>query len=224
MTAIEVHMKQLTFVTLAIGLVAALALPTVHAQQTGTAAPHVHAGVAQTADTHTATAPKPRWEFLVASGTVVPTGAQRGAIKRGNFNAAQLHFVVRPNLAISATLGWARSRDVASVEQPNLDIFTYDLGAEVRPARWTVGRKLTFMPFVGGGFGARSYNHRNLASDATHNVAGYLGVGGEVGIGRIRLRLEVRDYLTGFTPLRGEGARRGRNDVAVIFGIRLVSR
>lgn len=199
-------MKQLALITFAIGLVGTLAMPPVLAQQSATAAP------------------KPRWEFLVASGTIVPTGAQRDAVKRGNFTAAQVQFVVRPNLALSATLGWARSRDLASVDAPKLDVFTYDLGAEVRSARWTLGRTLTFMPFAGVGAGGRSYNHRSLEVNATHNVAGYLSAGGEIGIRRLRLRFEVRDYLTGFRPLRGEGSRRGHNDVAVMFGIRLVGR
>ena len=75
-----------------------------------------------------------RWEFLVASGTLIPTGAQRDVIQRANITAAQLTYVVRPELAITAALGWARSRDIAVVGDPRLDIFTYDLGAEFRPA------------------------------------------------------------------------------------------
>jgi hypothetical protein len=49
--------------------------------------------------------------------------------------AAQLSYVVRPDFAITATLGWATSRDIHSVGRPRLDVFTYDLGAEVRAPR-----------------------------------------------------------------------------------------
>src|SRR5262245_20612969 len=73
-----------------------------------------------------------RWAFLVTSGKVLPTGPQRAAIKRGNVTAAQLSYAVRPALAVTATVGWARSRDIAAVGDPKLDVFTYDLGAEVR--------------------------------------------------------------------------------------------
>src|SRR5690606_32763066 len=52
------------------------------------------------------------WEFLISSGAVVPTGAQRDVIKRGNLTAAQLTYVVRPSVAVTATLGWGRSRDI----------------------------------------------------------------------------------------------------------------
>ena len=90
---------------------------------------------------------KPKWEFLIASGTLVPTGAQRGAIKRANLTAAQLSYVVRPHLAINTTLGWARSRDVANIGTPKLDIFTYDLGAEARSSQWNAGHTISFGPF-----------------------------------------------------------------------------
>jgi hypothetical protein len=167
---------------------------------------------------------KPGWEFLVSSGTVVPTGAQRDAIKRGNLTAAQLSYAVRPALALTATLGWARSRDIASADDPKLDVFTYDLGAEIRAPRRTGGRAITFSPFAGAGAGGRSYNYRSLRVDATHNVAAYGSAGGEIGYGRVGLRLEARDYVTGFKPLRGEGAAETRNDVALIAGLRITRR
>src|SRR5690606_2502594 len=49
-----------------------------------------------------------RWDFLISSGTVVPTGDQRAVIKRGNLTAAQLSYALRPSLALNATVGWAR--------------------------------------------------------------------------------------------------------------------
>jgi hypothetical protein len=167
---------------------------------------------------------KPRWEFDIPTGTVVPTGAQRGAIKRGNLIAAQLSYVVRPELAITTTLGWARSHDISSVGEPKLDLFTYDAGAEVRAPRRISGHGITFSPFAGGGAGVRSYNYRNLDVDATHNVAAYVSAGGEFGIWRVRLRIEVRDYVTGFKPLGGGGTADARNDVVVMSGLRVCFR
>jgi hypothetical protein len=164
-----------------------------------------------------------RWEFDITTGTVVPT-AQRDPIKRGNITAAQLSYVVRPDLAITATLDWARSRDIHSIGEPRLDVFTYDLGAEVRTPRWKAGHAITFSPFAGGGAGARSYNYRHLDVDATHNVAAYLSAGCEFGIHRVLLRLEVRDYVTGFKPLNGGGTADTRNDVVVMTGLRFARR
>jgi hypothetical protein len=169
-----------------------------------------------------------RWELLVPTGTVLPTGAQRDAIKRGSMTAAQLSYVARPMLAVTATLGWARTRDIATVDEPKVNVFTYDVGAELRAPRAATPRAETFMPFAGVGAGARSYDYRRLDVDATHHVAAYAGGGAELGVRRIRLRLEARDYVSRFTPL-GAGAAdtRGastRNDVVVMAGLRLVRR
>ncbi|MDF1502122.1 hypothetical protein [Roseisolibacter sp. H3M3-2] len=164
------------------------------------------------------------WEFLVPGGAVVPTGAQRAALGRANLTAVQLSRVVGPALAVTATVGWARSRDVASADAPKVDVFTYDLGAEARAPRVAVGRGLTLAPFAGVGAGARSYDYRSLDLDATHVVAAYGAVGGELGLRRLRLRLEARDYLTGFRPLRGGGTTTARNDVVVMAGLRYVRR
>jgi hypothetical protein len=165
---------------------------------------------------------KPHWEFIVNSGTLVPTGAQRDAIRRGNVTVAQLSYVVQEGLALTSSFGWARTRDVASADAPRLDMFTYDVGAELRADRWLEGGVLRLSPFAGIGAGGRSYNYRSLDVDATHNLAGYASAGAELGIGsRVKLRLEARDYVTGFAPLSGGGSVDARNDVTVMFGVRL---
>lgn len=176
------------------------------------------------AEAQTAPEQKPGWEFLVSTGAAIPTGAQREAMKRGKLTIAQLSYVVRPALALTATLGWARSRDITTAGDPKVDVFTYDLGAEVRAPRRMAGHAITFSPFASIGAGARSYNYRSLHVDATHNVAAYGGAGVEFGIGRVRLRLEARDYVTGFKPLNGAGGAESRNDVVVLAGLRFSTR
>jgi hypothetical protein len=166
-------------------------------------------------------ATKPAWEFLVSSGNIVPTGAQRDAIKRSNLTVAQFSYVVRPLIALTASIGWARSRDIATVGDPRLDVFTYDLGTEFRAPGWNTGRDVTFRPFAGAGAGARSYNYRSLEVDARHSVSGYVAAGGELGIKRVGLRLEVRDYVSGFKPLGGGGTATTGNDVVVMAGLRI---
>jgi hypothetical protein len=163
------------------------------------------------------------WELRFTSGAFIPTGNQRNVLKDAQLSAVQLSWVVRPSLAVTGTFAWARSHDLTSAESPKLDVFTSDLGVEVRPAQWFSGGAVTFSPFAGVGAGARSYNYRKLDVDATHNLAGYGAVGGEVGIGRIGLRLEVRDYVGGFKPLVGAGKSETRNDVVVQVGLRFIS-
>jgi hypothetical protein len=179
------------------------------------------AGTASAQEQTTADQGSP-WEFIVTSGTVVPTGAQREAIRRGKVTAAQVSYLARPGFAVTASVGWGRTRDLALADQPRLDMFTYDVGAEFRASRWLEGGLWSLSPFAGVGAGGRSYNHRSLAVDATHNVAGYASVGGELGIGsRVRMRLEARDYVTGFKPLDGSGHANARNDVTVLGGLRI---
>jgi len=177
-----------------------------------------------TTETQTTPEHKPGWELLVSSGVVVPTGAQRTRVAQGKLTAAQVLYVVRPAIAVTASLGWARTRDIATVNDPKLDAFTYDVGAELRAPKLIGGSAISLSPFAGIGAGGRSYNYRSLSAPATSNVAGYGSVGGELGVGRIRLRLEARDYVTGFRPLAGEGAARSGNDVVLMGGLRFVRR
>ena len=166
-------------------------------------------------------APQPAaWEVRFTSGGLVPTGAERATLKDAQYSAAQVSWLVLPSLAVTSTVGWGRSRDIATTDDPQLDVFTYDLGAEARGGQWFTGKAMTFSPFLGAGAGARSYNYRNLDVDATHNVAAYAAGGGEVNAGRVGVRLEVRDYVSGFKPLIGGGTATTRNDVVIMVGLR----
>lgn len=161
------------------------------------------------------------WELLLSSGALVPTGAQRNAVRMANLSTAQLSYVIHSRLAITAMGGWARSRDLTTTDDPKLDIFTFDLGAEVRATPPAVSRTASVTPFAGAGAGSRSYNHRGLDSDAMHNLGVYAAAGGELAKGRIRVRAEVRDYVTGFKPRVGGGKTATRNDLVALVGLRL---
>jgi hypothetical protein len=167
---------------------------------------------ARTSEAQTSASRARAWELRFSSGAFLPTGIQRNFLKDAQISAAQLSWVVRPSFAVTGTFGWARSRDLTSVDTPKLDVFTSDLGVEVR-RRWFADRAVTFSPFAGIGAGARSYNYRTLDVGATHNLAGYGTLGGDLGIGRVGLRLEARNYATGFKPLAGAGRSSTRNDV-----------
>lgn len=164
-----------------------------------------------------------RFEFVVSSGGLLPTGDQRDALKRARMTIAQLSYAVRPYFAVTTSMGWARSRDVATTGAPKLDVFTYDVGAEMRADRWLAGKALTFTPFAGAGAGGRSYHYRSLDVDAAHNLAAYGSAGGELGYRRIRFRVEARDYVSGFKPVMAHGASGRRNDVTVMAGFRITA-
>jgi hypothetical protein len=167
---------------------------------------------------------KPRWELLMPSGKLLPTGDQRDAITRGDLSALQVTYVVRPMIAVTSMFGWGRARDNAATGAPKVDVFTYDIGAELRGPRLMAGKAVSFSPFTGFGAGGRSYNYRKLDVAATHNVSAYASAGGELGFRRVRVRLEARDYVSGFKPLSGAGEARTGNDVVVMGGLRIVAR
>lgn len=163
-------------------------------------------------------------EFLISSGRLVPTGNRNNVIQAAGMTTAQLSYMVRPTLGLTGTFAWARSRDLGSLELQRLDIFGYDLGAEFRTARPFGNGALTFRPFAGAGAGGRSYDYRHLDVDASHHLAAYASAGGDLGVRRVHLRVEVRNYISGFTPLQGGGSTSTRNDVVVMFGLRLAKR
>ena len=165
--------------------------------------------------------PSHRFDLRVPSGGFVATGTQRDVLKDGKATAVQMSWLVRPKLAMVGTFTWARSRDLATVGSPKLDVFSSDLGIESRPAAWGTNRKVSLVPIVGVGAGARSYNYRSLDANATHNMAAYAAAGGEVGIGRANVRLEMRDYVSGFRPLMGRGESSARNDMMFLVGVRM---
>ncbi len=166
-------------------------------------------------------APRARsWEFRASSGALVVTGAERGHLKSGQLSAAQLSWSVRPRLALTGTFAWAQSRDLAAADAPKLDVFTTDIGLEGRSATWHADGPVSIGTFAVLGGGARSYNYRKLDEPATHNLAGFGGVGGDIGMGRVGLRLEARSYAAGFKPLAGVGRSRVGSDVVIMGALR----
>ena len=163
----------------------------------------------------------PRWQLRVATGSLVPTGAQRADVKRAPVIAAQLARAVTRSLAVVGTFGWARSRDLATPDATKLDILTADLGLEATASTRRISNTFSFTPLVGLGSGVRSYSHRNLSVDETTTLGGYVAAGGELGIGRVGVRLEVRDYLTNFTPLITGGRSSVRNEVMLLGALRI---
>ncbi len=163
------------------------------------------------------------WEFQMASGSVVPVGAQRQSIERGGLSTAQLTRIVRPSLALTATAGWARSRDLESDARPKLDIVSGDLGAELRGPRYAFGPAVSLRPIVASGAGVRHYAPRS-GSSASDRFTAYAGVGGDLHVLRVGLRLEARDYVTGGESLANVRASSLRHEIAIMAGLRWVSR
>ena len=162
------------------------------------------------------------FELRAFTGAYVPTGKQRDILKDAVLVGAQASYRIIPFLAFTGSLGWSPSKDRVSLGDETLDIFQYDLGAEARANSIKQFGAIDFTPFIGLGVGARTYKYRDLDDvDSKTNFLGYGALGGELGFGRIGVRLEGRDYVSGFRPLTGGGETRTRNDITVAAGLTL---
>lgn len=195
-------MHRLVRRTLTIGTIVGLALAPLHVTNAQSVAP----------DRAASTRP---WSIRFTSGALVPTGAQRDAFSSAQLSAMGLSWRLRPALDITGSVSWARSRAVGVVERPKLDVFTSDLGLELRTNMWSPSDVVRVRPFVGGGAGVRTYNSRATGEDATNHPAGYVAAGGDIELGRVGLRLEARDYASRIPQGPGTGARALRNDVVI---------
>src|SRR5918999_744934 len=153
-------------------------------------------------------------------GAYIPTGDQRNIFKDAILAGAQGSYRFTPALALTATVGWSPTEDRLTAGQETVDLWQYDIGAELRAPSWLQGESWNFSPFVGLGVGGRTYDYRDLDNvDAKTNVAGYGALGGEFGFGQFGVRLEGRNYISRFEPLTGTGDAKTRNDVSLAAGL-----
>jgi hypothetical protein len=160
------------------------------------------------------------FEIRPYAGAFIPTGQQRDFLKDAVIVGGQASYRIVPQLALTGTLGWSPSKDRVTPGDQTLDVWQYDLGAELRAPSWLASGAWDFTPFAGLGAGGRTYNYRDLDVNSKTNFAGFGTLGGELGFGRIGLRVEGRDYVSQFKPFTG-GDSKTRNDVTVAAGLTL---
>jgi len=149
-------------------------------------------------------------------GAYVPTGDQREFLKDAVLAGAQASLNFGSNFAVTGSFGWAPSKDKITAGDQKIDAFQYDLGLEVRTPDTYLGG---VTPFVGAGVGGRTYSYRDLNVDSKTNVDGYGAIGVDVGVHRVGVRIEARDYVSRFQPLSGGGDTKTRNDIGVFAGL-----
>ena len=168
-----------------------------------------------------APAPKTSAAFEIRPyvGAYLPTGDQRDLLKDAVLVGGQASYRVIPQLSVTGSFAWSPSKDRITAGDQTLDIYQYDVGAELRAPSWVDRGSWDFTPFVGLGLGGRTYSYRDLDVDSKSNFDGYGAIGGELGFGRIGLRVEGRDYVSGFKPLTSVGDSQTRNDITVAAGL-----
>jgi hypothetical protein len=166
--------------------------------------------------------PAPRWEFIISSGRFVPVGGERSHLAAADQSTATITHLVTPDFGLTASVGWGRSRELLTLDRTRTNVFTYDVGAEWRADARFVRKTVFLRPLAGAGVGMRSYERRGISDDASHGAAAFVAVGAEAGIRRLRVRLELRDYVA--DAALTQGSNRTRNDLAVLVGLRLERR
>jgi hypothetical protein len=156
-------------------------------------------------------------------GALVAVGSQRDAMENAVIVGGQGAWAFDPNFAVLGTFGWSRSQEKQSVQQPDIDLYQYDLGLEGRTNDLTRGSVVITRPYVAVGAGARTYDLRNVTG--THlqtNPLLYSALGLELDHsgGAFGLRVEARDNITAFKGFRGEfGDRTARHDLQFSAGL-----
>ncbi len=157
-----------------------------------------------------------RFEARPFLGAYLPTGDHRDLLGDAITAGIQGGYAITEHLSLVATVGVTPSSDKRIPFSDDIDLFSYDIGAELTKSFDVGPGGMTLSPFVGLGAGGRTYDYRDWSSKSETNVAGYGAIGGQLHMGALGLRLEARDYMSSFKGLLGEMSDREiRNDITV---------
>ena len=166
--------------------------------------------------------PRPRFEARPFVGAYFPTGDHRDLLSDAIAVGLQGGYAISPHLSLVATFGLTTSSDKRIPLDDDLDLFSYDIGAELSKELALGDRGITLSPFVGVGAGGRTYDYRDRGTSSETNFAGYGAIGGQLRLGTVGVRVEARDYVSSFKGLTGELRERStRNDVSVVTALSL---
>jgi hypothetical protein len=151
-------------------------------------------------------------------GAFLPSGQNRGLLKEAVLGGAQVALQLNENVHLLGSVAWSPTREKPRNVNNRLDLYQYDVGAELMAPR-PLPNGGQFSPFVGIGAGGRTYHLRDADVSAQTHFTGYGALGGEFKSDRFGLRIEARDYVSRFTGLTGNESASARNDFAVLAGL-----
>jgi hypothetical protein len=159
-----------------------------------------------------------RFETHSMVGAFIPTGDQRDAQKDALMMGTGLGFHISPTITVVGAFAWSDNTAKEVSGEPDLKIYSYDLGVEYQPFDTMVGSWWHLRPFVGGGAGGRTYDTKDDATSSETDLTGYAALGMQADYKRVGFRIEGRDYISSYDGLTGSSDRATRNDVVLSSG------
>lgn len=158
----------------------------------------------------------PRFEFRPFAGAYVPTGRQSDAFGSAFTAGTQGAVDLTRSIALVGNFAWIHGTDRLSDLGSRVETYQYDAGLELGLSR-PVEAAFMFRPFLGIGGGGRTYGYKD-PGHATKTVAtGHGALGTEFLFGRTALRIELRDYVSGYAA-PGSTKNVTRNDMTYTLG------
>jgi hypothetical protein len=150
-------------------------------------------------------------------GASIPTGDQRDLFKDATVFGLQAAVEIQPTFHLLGTFAWVPGVTKYTVAEDKVQIFQYDVGAELGFAL-PLSPTMTFKPFAGLGAGARTFDYKADELATKTGAVGYGAIGSEIQFDRIGLRCEARDNVFSFrSPMKGVDTKT-RNDLRMSFG------
>lgn len=151
-------------------------------------------------------------------GAMIPMADQRDVFTDAALMGVEVAFELKPSIHLLGTFGWTPGQNKFPVSLDNVNIFQYNVGAELGFVQPLAG-SWELRPFIGAGVGGRTYAYQASALDDQTGVAGYGAVGTEFQLARTALRLEARGNLIDFqSPIAGGGSNT-RSDIGLSLGV-----
>jgi hypothetical protein len=129
-------------------------------------------------------------------GAYVPRGQMRSEVEGSVLVGFTASADLAPYLAAVGAFGWVPTK-VKRAANGELDILQYDLGIQAQHAFAVGGPGISLQPFVGTGFGLRTYVPHHLGSGAeTYFGTWYAGGGASIRYRAAELGVAARYYVS----------------------------
>lgn len=160
---------------------------------------------------------------LMAGGSQ-PAGGIKSRYDAGGLVGVQASYRVDRFLSITANSAWQNAPFIrADGMGDDATAWTYDVGLEGRTpsVAYTTG-SWSLQPYLGAGFGGRSYDLSKTMSTSTTSPVSYGAIGADLNhAGMLGFRLEARDYFGSFSDPQELMPRQSGSDLSFALGVTL---